>query len=93
MLARWRDSMMFLQSIEMDNMLNLLTKIAISDEVSSHERIYTAVHLYNTGYLHMCYDCFRFIASSNLVLIEHRLEAIRFLFATEDERPIAKKFY
>lgn len=84
-LARWRDSMVFLRGSELEAYISLMVKTTRCPDVSSHERIYTAVHLYNNGFIHVCYTCFADLAFDDTILIKHRLEATRFLFASGDE--------
>jgi hypothetical protein len=84
-LAKWRDSLAFLRGVEMENTLSLLIKIISLEDISSHERIYTAVHLYNNGFVECCYQCFSILAFDKSMLLNHRLEAAKFLFAAEEK--------
>jgi len=85
-LSRWRDQINYLQGSELDYGIDLLVKITSCSNLTSHERIYTVVSLYNSGFIHVCYPCFVQLAFDKKMNIEHRLEASRFLFATgEDE--------
>lgn len=92
-LAMWRDSLNFLKDSEFQEMLKLLADTTSIPSLSSHERIYTAVHLYNMGSLDLCYECFSRLASDMTLLIEHRLEAVRFLYSSDDqnEKELSKK--
>jgi DNA-binding cell septation regulator SpoVG len=89
-LARWRDSLNFLKDTELHEMIKMLYQATEIQDINSHERIYTAVHLYNIGSLD--YNCFEKLASDETLLIEHRLEAVRFLYSADEpkERDIAK---
>lgn len=90
-LSIWRDSLNFLKDEELNSYINLLIKTSSLTSLDSHERIYTAVCFYNMGFIDICYECFLNVATDKSVLIKHRLEAIRFLFGSEDERETARK--
>ncbi len=83
MLTRWRDTIGFLKGKDLDNLVSLLIKVTKSPDINSHERLYTAVTLYNRVYFQYCYDCFAAIAGDKSVLINHKIEACRYLFASE----------
>ncbi len=85
-LSRWRDGLQYLRGDPMNQMIELLVKVVESPIVSSHERVFTAVSLYNNGYITICYPCFEFLAGDSMLEIHHRIDAIKFLFASEDYR-------
>jgi hypothetical protein len=89
-LAQWRDSLVFLK--DKNNMFLLLSMISHNKNVSQHERMYTAVHLYNSGGFHVCYQNFADIAYDKSMDFIHRLEAAKYLFAADEdkEREIAE---
>ena len=89
-ISKWRDSLLFLHNTELDNMISLLVEVIKIPEVSEHEKIYTAVHFYNSFNLHVCYECFRFLCSDKTLKLDYRIESILFLFASgeEEERNI-----
>jgi hypothetical protein len=84
-LSLWRDGLRFQKGLDSDNTIILLSEIIKCDKISSHDRIYTAVHLYNLGFLNICYDLFTVIACNKLIELNHRLEAVRFLYAAGDD--------
>lgn len=91
-LSRWRDMLAFLNYPDDMEMVNLLAKTTRCTELSSHEKIYTVVQLYNKGYIDSCYTCFGDLAFDSSIEIKHRLEAAKYLFAAGgDEREIAKE--
>ena len=85
MLVRWRDMTPFLTGRQLEDLISLLTKITRSPNISSHERVITAVSLYNNCFLHVCYGCFEDIACDRSVLVDYRVDACRYLFATQAE--------
>lgn len=85
MLSRWRDMLLHLAGKENDDMVDTLVKVTRCPSISSHERIATAVCLYNNCMLHVCYDCFADLACDRSVLVDHRVDACRYLFATQNE--------
>jgi uncharacterized protein (UPF0147 family) len=91
-LSIWRDSTMFLKNIQLDETLSLLREVVRCSDLSSHSRIYTAVHLYNSGHLEVCYCCLADLANDKTLEVDHRLESLRFLFASgeDEERNIVR---
>ncbi|MCA9749654.1 MAG: hypothetical protein KC414_11165, partial [Romboutsia sp.] len=89
MLTRWRDMTRYLQGNAKDKHYELLKMIIKSHEISSHERITTAVMLYNVGRIDICFDLFEYLSTDFTVLVNHRVDACRFLFATETENYMA----
>lgn len=82
-LAIWRDSLSFLKDDEAYILSNLLSEIVKLPELSPHDRLYTAVYLYNTFKLNVCYECFVFLATDvNNMPVVYRLDAIAFLFVS-----------
>lgn len=80
-----RDSIRFLSEDEREKVLETLARISSDPEVDSVQRLLSTLTLYNLGNIHKCHPCFASIARDNLVVSDHRVEACRFLFATEDE--------
>ena len=85
LLNRWRDQLPFLNGPELDRLVGLLIMVVKSSDINSHERLYTAVTLYNRGYLQYCYDCFGAIAADKSVLVSHKIESCRYLFGSESD--------
>lgn len=83
-INRWRDSLPFYKGEEKEALVNLLVMVATSEMVSSYERLYTTITLYNHGYIELCYSCFIDIVCDKTALIDHRVEACRYLFASEE---------
>lgn len=85
-LSRWRDSLTFLRGDAKGDVLELLTIIIDNPAVPSHDRVYTAVYFYNLGYIHKCYDSFMKLSADSSLEIQHRLEAIKFLFVSDEDK-------
>jgi hypothetical protein len=84
MLYKWRDMIPFLEKNELNDVIDLLCKITRCSELDSHERMLTAVTLYNNCFLHVCYICFADIACDRSVLVNYRIDSCRYLFGTQD---------
>lgn len=85
MINRWRDMLQFVKGQELEELVNLLSKISRSTQISSHERMTTAVCLYNNCFLSVCYMCFEDIACDRSALVDYRVDAARYLFGTQDD--------
>jgi hypothetical protein len=93
MLTRWRDMMLFLKGKSQLEMVELLTLIAKNSLLDGHNRTSIAVVLYNYAYLNECYEICNSIATDKgkrqdgkpNVLHEYRIEACRYLFASEND--------
>jgi len=85
MICRWRDMIPFLRDKDLEDMIILLCKIARCPDLSSHERVITAVTLYNNAFLDVCYSCFSDIACDRSVLVDYRVDACRYLFGSQDD--------
>ncbi len=90
-LSVWRDGLRFQKGLEMEDTCVLLNEIIKCNKISSHDRILTAVHLYNIGAIHICYDLFSYLANDKHMDIIHRIEAIRFLYAAGDDEDESKE--
>lgn len=53
--------------------------------ISPFERLNTAVTLFNNGSYHICHSCFESICTDETMPYEYRVDACRFLYATEQE--------
>jgi hypothetical protein len=85
-LCKWRDSLRFLKGVDEQLTLDILYLIIRESNISSHERIVTATLLYNTCHIDICYKAFSELIYDENMDVSHRLDAIKFLFATgEDE--------
>nr|QBK86002.1 MAG: uncharacterized protein LCMAC101_05970 [Marseillevirus LCMAC101] len=85
MMCRWRDMVPHLRGKELEAHIKLLVLLTRSPDLDSHERVVTAVCLYNNSYIMECFKCFSDLACDRSVLVKYRVEATRYLFATEDE--------
>ena len=84
-LDRWRDTIPFVKDDDLEDLLSLLSKIAKCERINSHQRMVTAVNLYNNCFLNICYDCFSEIASDENVLVKYRVDSARYLFCSGEE--------
>lgn len=85
MICRWRDMVCHLKGKEEEEHVKLLVLLTRAPEIDSHERVITAVCLYNNGYIMECFNCFSDLACDRSVLAKYRIEASRYLFSTEDD--------
>lgn len=83
-LTRWRDMLGFVKGEELDTLISLLTKLTSVPGIQSHERVYTAVSLYNHCHLDICYRCFVDMTSDESIKIDHRVEACKYLLCSEN---------
>nr|QBK86504.1 MAG: uncharacterized protein LCMAC102_02990 [Marseillevirus LCMAC102] len=81
MLIRWRDMIPFLDGKELQDLIDLLTKVTRCSDLDPHERLVTAVTLYNNGFIDICYPCFADLTCDQLILTDYRVDAARYLFA------------
>lgn len=84
-INRWRDSIPHLKGDLKDNLMRLLTLICLSPRITSYLRIIIAITFYNHGDLTRCYDCFSTLAKDPSLMIEHRIEAAKYLFISNNE--------
>jgi len=85
MMCRWRDMVCHLKGKELEEHVKLLVLLTRSPEIDSHERVITAVCLYNNAFIMECFNCFADLACDRSVLVKYRVEAARYLFSTEDD--------
>lgn len=85
MLTRYRDSIPFLHGKILDGIIDILVKVIETPNLISHERIITTVMLYNRGFIDICYPCFVTLANDATMNPEHRVDACRYLFGSEEE--------
>jgi len=85
MMCRWRDMVCHLQGKELEEHVKLLVLLTRAPEIDSHERVITAVCLYNNAFIMECFRCFSDLACDRSVLVKYRVEASRYLFSTEDD--------
>jgi hypothetical protein len=87
-IARFRDALMFLDDEQKENEIDLLVHIVKEVSFSCHERLMSAVCLFNNGCIDRCYECFVELANDVSVLIMNRVEATRYLLYSEDNENI-----
>jgi hypothetical protein len=83
MLHRLRDMIPFLKGRDLDRNILFLKKLCYCQEINSHQRLSTAICLYNHMYIDICYDCFEGIALDESVEIQCKVESIKYLFSTK----------
>lgn len=85
MLNRFRDLLPHLHDRLHDDMVKILARVTRCSNISSHERLATAVCLYNSFEFDICYGCFADLACDKSMTIKYRVEATRYLFGSGDE--------
>lgn len=87
-LSRIRDGIIFLTDAEqpVDAEVFIIYNAALGAFVDSHERILSAVCLYNNSFIQECMCLFELLAQDVSLMIDHRIEACMYLIYTEDER-------
>ena len=84
MITRWRDLLSFLRDRELTENVELLKKISECSVIDSMRRIECATSLYNGCFLNVCYKAFSGIAVDETVIPQHRIEATKYLLASQD---------
>lgn len=87
-LARIRDGIPFLLESEQstDDEVFVLYNASLGAFVESHDRIVTAVCLYNNSFIQECMTLFQYLAQDGSLLLDYRVEACMYLVYTEDDR-------
>lgn len=88
MLYRFRDFLPFVKGDEYKSIVKILVQITRSTEFSSHERVMTAVSLWNNCIFNRCYICFADLANDRSIDVSYRVEATRYLVSSEDDENI-----
>jgi len=83
MITRYRDMTPYYKGETLKFHIKLLVKIGSNTDIDSYERITTATMLYNMSYFEHCFSIFDSLAKDETVKIMYRIEACRFLFASE----------
>ncbi len=93
MLIRWRDMIPFLRGKELQDLVDLLTKVTRCSDLDPHERLVTAVTLYNNSFIDICYQCFADLTCDQTILVGYRIDAARYLFAanTDEYKQMAQE--
>lgn len=85
-VARHRDALAVSKAEAYEDMLDVLDQLLECVDLNSHEKLVTVVTQYNRGVLDRCYENFAKLLKEESVLIDHRVEACRYLFASEAPR-------
>lgn len=93
MLCRFRDMIPFVKGEEQLQLVKLLKLICNSSQFNSHERLVTAVTLYNRAFIQECYECFINLVYDPSLLVNYKVDATRYLIASFDDtnRQIAQE--
>lgn len=84
-LSGWRDGMKFYSPSQIDRKIEIFCAVCKDSRFTSHERLITAVMLYNAGEITVCYDCFVFIAGDDQASLDARVDSSRYLLASMNE--------
>ena len=84
-VVRWCDAAPFIDS-KYDTHQDLLDKTIDCFVLNSHEKLMVVVNQYNQGVLDRCYTNFSKLVKDPSVLLDHRIEVCRYLFASTDSR-------
>lgn len=90
-ISRWRDGLRYLKGLEYDHYLDLLKGIVRELKIPSHERLVTCIFFYNSAIFSICYDYFLILIKDESCEVHHKIEAINFLFGSEEYKEITKK--
>ncbi len=92
-VVRWCDAAPFMGP-GYDAHQDLLDKMVGCSVLNSHEKLLIVVNQYNQGVLDRCYTNFALLIEDSSVLLNHRIEACRYLFASTDSRykEVAQKY-
>ncbi len=80
----WRDSIPYYDQSMKDRYISLLTSVVKCSDIDEFQRLLTAVNLLNTGVIDACYDCFASIAHDKSVDFIYRMDALKFLFSSQN---------
>lgn len=84
LLARLRDLCSHLSYSDEDKQYDLLRRVCLENIFNSHERMMTAVLLYNRSAFYMCYEILKAMCQDPTIEAKYRVDATRYLFASED---------
>jgi len=88
MILRLQDSLRFLKGESLESTVKILVGVTRCTDFSSHQRVGTAVSLYNNYFFNVCYNCFADLANDRSVLVDYRVESARYLFGSEVEENV-----
>ena len=84
-VVRWCDAAPFIDA-RYDDHQDLLDKTIGCPVLNSHEKLMVVVNQYNQGVLDRCYTNFAKLVNDPSILLDHRIEGCRYLFASTDSR-------
>ena len=85
-VARWCDALPFYSNTKhVDDVLSILDQMIVNTNLESHDKLVIVVTQYNRGMLDRCYENFTKLLHLGTILLEHRVEACRYLFASNQE--------
>ena len=84
-VVRWCDAAPFIDA-GYDAHQDLLDKTIGCPGLNSHEKLMVVVNQYNQGVLDRCYTNFAKLVNDPSILLDHRIEGCRYLFASTDSR-------
>ena len=92
-VVRWCDAAPFMEAMY-DAHQDLLDKMISCPVLNSHEKLMIVVNQYNQGVLDRCYINFAKLIEDPAVLLDHRIEGCRYLFASTDStyKEIAQQY-
>lgn len=82
-MARLRDTLPFLEGEDLENEIDMVASLVHHPQINSHDRLLSAVCLYNNGRIDICYTLFEHLANDISILLNYRVEAARYLFFSE----------
>lgn len=85
MLIRLQDCIRFVRGQERETIIKILVGVTRSTAFNSHQRVSTAVNLYNNCFFNVCHLCFADLACDRSILVKYRVESARYLYGTEIE--------
>ena len=88
MLSRLRDMIPHCKGRFLEDLVRILVGVTRSSKFNSHERVMTAVTLFNNGIFNVCYNCFSDLANDRTIDADYRVESSRYLFGSEVEENI-----
>lgn len=87
-IARIRDSLTYLVGKDRDREVDMLRGLVNYPQINSFERLICAVCIYNHFYVEYCYDMFAHLANDISVLLDYRMDSVRYLMYSEVDQHI-----
>lgn len=83
MVKRLMDAMNFFDMDTQESIIQMLKSLTRNSNIDGYERINAAVSLYNNNHFNHCNECFSDIACDENCDVKYRVEACKFLFASD----------